>query len=209
MRKTLMRLLLAVVIIAVVTACASQKSSTDISGKAAAPDATGPSASAESEELDIAAYHDFMKENIIETLNNSATSTIYNRTLDSQEEFDSIYFYDFYFIDKNQERNGNSNFVVRYTMNYDELPNYTSIISFRYNLPQDMLYEVFIKYTQYADTLPELMDYLYENRDEIEENGYDFNQAMGDSHVRDKEGCFLSYDAETFYYYMAGTTETK
>lgn len=154
------------------------------------------------EQLDIENYRESNKQKIVDTLNNSSTSTLYGRTLDSENELNSISFRDFYFIDKNQELNGNSNFVVRYTLNYDELKDETSMISLRYNLPQDMLYDVAIDYSDSETSLPDLLDYLYENRDVIQENGYNLDLGTGVNADRAKDGAFLSCDADTFHYYF-------
>lgn len=166
------------------------------------PTATDTAAPDTADKLDVTACDEALREQIIETLNDGAMGALYNRTLDSQEELDSVAFYDFYFIEKNQELNDHSNFVVRYTVNYDELDGETSMVSWRYKLSQDMLYYVLINYSQYPDTLPELLDYLYENRDSIEENGYNLSLSMGAGNDQEKEGNFLRCDAETFACYM-------
>ncbi len=167
------------------------------------PTATDTVAPDTADELDVTACDEALREQIVETLNNGAMATHYNRILDSQAELDSVAFYDFYFIEKNQELNDHSNFVVRYTVKYDELDGETSMVSWRYKLSQDMLNDVLINYSQYADTLPDLLDYLYENQDSIEENGYNLSISMGAGNDQEKEGNFLSYDAETFAYYMS------
>lgn len=150
----------------------------------------------ERKELTVADYIRGVEKAVIYRINNSQ---YVSDAIDSEEEKQSVKFYDCYVtnVKTNRETNEGYDLVVRCSFSYDDSDS-DSMMSMYFKM-DDYRYGYFLNIDRYyINTAEDFVDYLISNRESIYGNFTSIALKMTDNSINKRDGSLLYFTAEDF-----------